>query len=254
MENKIIPSVTIITAVKNGERFLEKTINTIINQKLVDLEYIIIDGNSSDNTCKIVETYKNNITYFISEEDNGISHAFNKALKIASGEFINFQGDGDGFTYDRAIYDLFQDVDINKFDIVCGRINRISCDEKIIFTSPYLKNFNKRDLLFKMNLPHQGLFMKKDLFSKFGLFDEKCKYAMDYDYLLRMYNNFPRVTFKNKIISNWREDGLGNNKEFEILEEYNYIKKNNKVAPEFFLKIIHEWSKFKLIIKKKLNL
>ena len=84
MKKKIIPSITIITAVKNGERFLEKTINTIINQKVVDLEYIIIDGNSSDNTCKIVETYKKNITYFISEEDNGISHAFNKALKIAS--------------------------------------------------------------------------------------------------------------------------------------------------------------------------
>ena len=58
MKKKIIPSITIITAVKNGERFLEKTINTIINQKVVDLEYIIIDGNSSDNTCKIVETYK----------------------------------------------------------------------------------------------------------------------------------------------------------------------------------------------------
>ena len=77
---------------------------------------------------------------------------------------------------------------------------------------------------------------------------------MDYDYLLRMYSNFPRVTFKNKIISNWREDGLGNNKEFEILEEYNFIKKNNKIAPAFILKIIHEWSKFKLNLKKMLKL
>ena len=248
-----IAKISIITAVKNGEKFLEKTIEKIINQKNINFEYIVIDGKSTDSTLKIIEKYKKNISYFVSEEDEGISDAFNKGVKAATGEFINFQGDGDGFTYDKAVYDLFCDVDTKKFDLVCGRVNRVSLDDKIIFTSPYIKNFRKESLLFKLTLPHQGLFTKKKLFEKFGYFDRETKYAMDYEHLLRMYYDFPNVKFKNIILSNWRADGHGNNQDIKILKEYNFIKIKNKVAPVLILKLINIWSVFKLKFKKLLN-
>lgn len=165
--------VSIITVVKNGQKFLEQTINNIINQKKINFEYIIIDGESSDDTLKIIKKYEKHLSYWISEKDNGISDAFNKGIKVARGDFINFQGDGDGFCYDNAIYDLFADINYENYDLVCGRVNRVSLDDKVIFTSPNIKNFRKESLLFKLTLPHQGLFTKKNYLKNLDILIKK---------------------------------------------------------------------------------
>jgi glycosyltransferase involved in cell wall biosynthesis len=152
--------ISVISVVKNGGLYLEQTINKIINQKNVDFEYIIIDGGSTDNSIDIIKKYQSCLSYWSSEKDEGISDAFNKGIKHLKGKFINFQGDGDGFLNEYSIFNLFKDVDTNYYDLICGRINRINLDDSLIFTSPNISNFKKRNLLFRMLLPHQGLFTK----------------------------------------------------------------------------------------------
>lgn len=254
--NKVdfLPLISIITAIFNGEKNLEKTIKNILNQDYPNLEYIIIDGGSTDGTLDIIKKYEDKIAYWVSEKDKGISDAFNKGIKVAKGDYINFQGDGDGFCEKNSVSKLFESVNPEQDMFVCGRIRRISPEGKELFISPYLKKFKKNSLLFRMSLPHQGLFTHKKMFEKYGLFDVKNTFCMDYEHLLRAYKDFPKVVTKDIVVANWRADGIGNNREREILREYNAIKIKNKVASPFVLKMLNFWTLFKYYVKKLIHL
>lgn len=244
------PLVSVITVVLNGEKYLEKTIQSVVNQTYPNLEYIIIDGGSTDSTLDIIKKYDDKITKWISQKDNGISDAFNKGIKLANGEYINFQGDGDGFVFDDVVQRVFENINPNKDIIISARIQRIDENDNEIYKTQYIKKFHKSSLLFKMSLPHQGLFVHKSYFDKYGLFDLNNKFCMDYELLLRSYHKFPKVVTKNIIVARWRADGLGNNKELDIFKEYDKIKRDNKVANKFILDIINFWILFKFKIKK----
>ena len=82
--------ISIITVVKNAENTIEKCIKSVLNQNYKNIQYIIIDGNSTDNTRKIIDKYKNKISLIISEDDNGIWDAMNKGIKLAEGEILGF--------------------------------------------------------------------------------------------------------------------------------------------------------------------
>ena len=99
MKNKNLnPLISIITVVKNNEKYLEETIQSIINQKFKNFEYIIIDGKSTDRTLEIIKKYNTEIDYWISEDDKGIYDAFNKGINIANGELIGFVNSDDVLT------------------------------------------------------------------------------------------------------------------------------------------------------------
>ena len=95
---KNIPRFSIITVVLNNEKFLNETIKSIINQRYKNLEYIVIDGKSTDDTIHIIKKYKNKINKFLSEKDKGIYYAFNKGIRLASGEYICFVNSDDKLT------------------------------------------------------------------------------------------------------------------------------------------------------------
>ena len=111
------PLVSIVTVVFNGEKYLEQTIQSVINQTYDNVEYIIIDGGSTDGTVDIIKNYEDRIDYWISEKDKGIYDAMNKGINLASGEWINFMNAGDIF-YDEKVLNtiyinpkLFQEID-----------------------------------------------------------------------------------------------------------------------------------------------
>ena len=95
---KVLPKISVITVVLNNKNTIEETINSVLNQKYPNLEYIIIDGGSTDGTLEIINKYKAQIYYFKSEKDLGIYDAFNKGLKIASGDLIGFINSDDIYT------------------------------------------------------------------------------------------------------------------------------------------------------------
>ena len=101
-----------------------------------------------------------------------------------------------------------------------------------------------------MSLSHQGLFTHKSYFEKYGLFDVKNTFCMDYEHLLRSYHQFPQVATKDIVVARWRDDGLGNGRTLEIYKEYDKIKRDNKVANGLVLDIINYWTLFKYYVKK----
>lgn len=243
------PLISIITVVFNGEKYLEETIQSVINQTYDNVEYIIIDGGSTDGTLEIIKKYEDRIDYWVSERDKGISDAFNKGVKVAKGNYINFQGDGDGFVSPDALEKVFQDINPSKDILVSTRISRIDANGMEMFTSNHVENFDKKSLLFRMSLPHQGLFTHRSYFNKYGLFNVNIIFCMDYEHLLRAYREFPKVVTKDIVVARWRADGLGNGRTLEIFKEYDKIKRDNNVANSLVLDGIKYWTLFKYFAK-----
>jgi len=241
--------VSIIIATYNSEQHLEQTLESVLKQTYKNIELIVVDGLSTDNTITILKKYLNKLT-FISEQDLGISDAFNKGIRLSTGQFIYFLGSDDFLLSPYVIADMMENVDDHDM-LLCGKIKRVSLNgQEVLWTAPKSMAFHKRSLLFKMALPHQGLFMNKKYFTEYGMFDVFNKYAMDYELLLRSFKNFPEVIMKDIYVAAWREGGIGADATEWVLEEYNKIKVKNKVAPVFLLNLIHKYIRFKYLVKK----
>lgn len=114
-----LPLITLVTVVYNGERFLEKTLLSVINQTYANVEYIIIDGGSTDGTLGIISQYAHAIDYWVSEKDNGIYDAMNKGVRLSLGEWICFMNAGDVFYSSTTLDDVFK-RDQPRCDVIYG--------------------------------------------------------------------------------------------------------------------------------------
>jgi glycosyltransferase involved in cell wall biosynthesis len=154
------PLISIITVVYNSASTLEQTILSVINQTYENIEYIIIDGGSTDGTVDIINKYEDKLAYWVSEPDNGIYDAMNKGINRATGEWINFMNAGDGFNS----YNILEDVYSRE---ISNNINVIYSDTLI--------NRRKKNVLLKAdlnagNFVHQSIIYKKTLHSIKGLY------------------------------------------------------------------------------------
>ena len=249
--------VSIIIPVLNSQKTLEDSILSVISQTYNFKELIIIDGGSTDDSIEVIKKYSDSISYWCSEKDRGISHAFNKGYLKSKGDYIYFLGAGDLFENNQILSLIFDSLNKDFTGLIAGKIRRVDSlnTHKTLWVSskPFLLGkFLKISLLFRMSLHHQGLFTHRSFFEKFGLFDESIIYAMDYELLLRAYHEFPPVKFYSIIIAKWRADGLGTSKEEKIYEEYLSIKIMNKIAPIFILNWIDSWTKVKFYLKNKI--
>ncbi len=144
---------------------------------------------------------------------------------------------------------MMEGVDTSRDELVCGNIIRIDMDGKQ-FAKTDVVGFKKRDLLFRMALPHQGLFMHRRFFDKYGLFDVENKFSMDYELLLRAYRDFPDVVLRDIDVAAWRDGGCGTGRFLEIFEEYHKNRVRNRVAPRAVLELIHLWTLAKFYVKR----
>jgi len=254
--------VSIIIACLNSGGTLKQALDSVFGQSYKDLEAIVIDGGSSDQTIEILRSFDQRLKvkspahipprreasvgrkklkfFWKSEKDRGIADAFNKGVRMAHGDYIYFLGADDVLKHPNVIERMMKGVDPKKDLIICGKIDRITLSKKysVLYTSSI--RFHPLLFLYKMTLPHQGIFMHRKFFQLYGLFDTQYKYAMDYDLLLRAYHEFPRVILKDIVVAGWREGGIGKNKLYEILDEYHRIRMKNHIAPAWILRIIHE--------------
>lgn len=182
--------VSVITVCYNSEKTIERTLRSVISQTYQDIEYIVIDGKSSDQTLKIAENFHPHITQFISESDNGIYDAMNKGLQIATGEIICFLNSDDIYESNKTIERVVKRFQENQIDALFGGVSFFHESTPYKVSRTYRFNhFNLRKFSFGWMPAHPASFIKRTLMMKNGLFDPSFQIAGDFDYFLRMFKN-----------------------------------------------------------------
>jgi len=178
------PKISIITISFNAyAEGLEKTIKSVIAQKNSFVEYLIIDGGSTDLSHKLYDKYRNYFDYFVSEKDSGISDAFNKGVKAANGDYIWFLNAGDHLNIG-AISNVLELIQDDKSSIIYGDMYWNESGKISLLTPAH---DYERKIKYVMPFLHPSTVVKKEIFADVGYFDLKLKRAMDYDWLLRGY-------------------------------------------------------------------
>lgn len=216
------PLVSIITIVYNRSKHLAQTVESILGQSYNNVEYIVIDGGSTDGTLDIIRRYEHAIDYWISEPDEGISDAFNKGLTASTGQWLNFMNCGDRFALPETIQNFADNIN-EKADLIFGKANVIDSKGKILLTSG--RAFDRKKFARRMTIPHQSAFHNRHYFQQYGLFDKRLKLAMVYELLLRKR---PLVTvFIDKTLSNMLIGGAHETEDYLRLREAKMVKRKH---------------------------
>lgn len=231
-----LPLITVITVVFNGEKYLEQTIQSVINQTYPNVEYIIIDGGSTDGTLDIIKKYEDYIDYWVSEKDKGIYDAMNKGVICSLGAYLNFMNSGDQFFIYTNIENIIMSLanKIEEIGIIYGSVLHYGDpDDEYIYIAPSLKL--KDNIILYMPSYHQSIFYKRNNFMKLGLYDTNFKISSDYELTLRFISSGVKVFRINEIISKFLSNGISQSNYLSLLLEYFIIRR--KYATRISLKI-----------------
>lgn len=187
---------------------LKATFKSVLSQKDIDLEYIIIDGNSSDGSKEFLRENFANIDYWVSEPDNGIYHAMNKGIVQSRGDYLLFLNSGDC---------LIEDLTLNK---VCSKLSAF----ELIFFNFFNQKIKKEflyfsDFWFQTPYCHQAIFFKKSVFDDLGLYNEKLKIVADWEIMLRAIYYKKKYKIFNEEIVVVDQGGISNTNEGSIIAQ-----------------------------------
>jgi glycosyltransferase involved in cell wall biosynthesis len=202
-----IPTFSIIMVSYNQERMIEQSIQSVLTQNYSNLEFIIIDGQSSDESPEIIKKYSNKIQKIVFEKDRGMYHARNKGILMATGDYLGFLNTDDLF-YPDALNDIAKLIVKENFpDMVFGYtigLTKSGTESKNIIFGPDL-NISKEDYFKKMNtIPDQSTFYKREAIAVVGLYDTSLRFGADTDLKCRFIINEMRICTLPKIIAGWR--------------------------------------------------
>lgn len=187
------PLVSIVTIVLNAGELLEKTIKNVLQQTYENIEYIIIDGGSSDNCLEIIKKYEAHISCWVSESDEGISDAFNKGILASTGDWIIFLNAGDLFAHSGIIANWIAHENGNR---VISSFAYYSNNEKR--TIPKKAINNDDPLARKSLISHQATMIRREIFNEYGFYNKNYRVRMDYEFWLRVlkYVKFEFIPIK----------------------------------------------------------
>jgi glycosyltransferase involved in cell wall biosynthesis len=217
------PVVTVVTVVRNGATTLETTMLSVLNQTYCNIEYIVIDGASTDGTLEIIKKYEDRIDYWMSEPDNGIYDAMNKGINLATGDWINFMNSGDWFTDNNVVGGIFSCQNFKDIDVIYGNSTQINDKKEKI--EEYSRT-NVDDFIKGPIYRHGASFVKTVVHRAF-LFDmsklKKFDYALDFYCIFSIYmagKHFMRV---NTNILTYQLDGMSNHPIKNVYYQYAII-------------------------------
>ena len=228
------PFFSIITCTYNSEKYLAECIKSVENQTFKDYEHIFIDGFSNDNTIKIIEKYRKTNPKKVKlyqSKPKGIADAMNRGIKASRGIFLCHMHSDDYFYSPESLEIISSIYKKTKSPWIVGATAKKYEKQNKTIAYPKISKLKQKMLFAEDYISHQNAFVKKELFEKYGLFNENFKFCMDYEFWMRLLKNNEKALFINKNISVFRvhEDSLSASHKHmaEILKEDFYARKKN---------------------------
>lgn len=244
--------VSIITISYNSAETIKDTIESVLAQDYPDIEYIIVDGASSDGTMDIIKKYEDRVAQVISESDNGIYDAMNKGLKLATGELIGILNSDDVYKDNRVISDVVSTVQESNSDALYADLV-YSDRNDLTRVKRYWRSgsFKKNSFKWGWMPPHPTFFVKRSVYERYGYFNTSLKTSADYEIMLRfLFKEGISVSYLDRVITIMRMGGQSNasvknrmdaNKEDRMAWKLNGLKPN---AVTFYLKPLRKVGQF----------
>ena len=176
------PLISVITVVYNGAATLEKTLQSVLRQTWPHIEYVLVDGGSTDGTLRLIDGYRSRLGTFVTEPDKGIYDAMNKGIRLAKGDYVFFLGSDDLLHDDKVFAGIFSDPANLAFDLIYGNV--ISPSYKGWYDGPF--TFDK---LLSRNISHQAIFYKREVFQRTGDYNLRYRMHADWDLNIRWFKD-----------------------------------------------------------------
>ena len=245
--------ISIITINYNNHYGLEKTIESVKNQKYKNIEYILVDGNSSDNSHCIIKKNKKIFKKIVFKKRQGIYSAINIGLKYAKGDIISLLHSGDIYSNSSVLDFVSKKFNKNKIDCLIGG-TRIFKD-KLVYRKYYLEKFEKKNLIFGMSPPHLSTFISKEISKKIGPYDINFKIASDFNFFVKLFKikNLNYICVKKNLVDmeHGGKSNQGLKSIYKITKEINMSLRNNNINSNYFFICLRLLIKFKQLIDAK---
>ncbi len=217
------PIISIVTVVLNNPQGLKATIDSVINQNFSNFEFIIIDGGSDDRTLNVIKRFDDKINYWLSEKDRGIYDAMNKGIDISRGSIIGILNAGDCYCKDTftIINNIFKSA--NRTQVVFGDVIICNQNQDQLYTLSV-----KKRIFTDGWMPHPGVFVRKEVYEKFGCFDIKLHISADYDFMLRINSKTDKL-YVDRPLAKMKMEGVSTSNYLLKSKEDYYARKKNGI-------------------------
>nr|WP_256484283.1 glycosyltransferase family 2 protein [Mucilaginibacter flavidus] len=202
--------ISLITVVYNAENTISDCITSVLGQLYSNVEYIVIDGGSTDKTLNIIHSYKNRISHFISEPDRGIYDAMNKGIELATGDVIGILNADDFFADNMVLVSIADAFNKNRTDIVYGDLEYLN-EKGDVLRKWRSSSFRRRNFEYGWMPAHPTFYCRRELFGRFGVYSLRFGTAADYELMLRfLYAGKLTAVYLDKVLVKMRTGGKSN--------------------------------------------